>query len=117
MKILIKVTKDVLKRSAMCGWKNCNTHCAVAIALSDLFPFATVGHDYLNFSGKAPEIRQPKDMHNWIMMFDDMVPERRLKLPEVSFEVQLQDEHINLIGIGEVYRVLSESKTLELVMS
>jgi hypothetical protein len=117
MKILIKVTKDVLKRSAHCCVDDINTNCAIAVAVRDLLPFATVGYECINLAGKAEPILQPSKMHRWITAFDMMTPEQRLRLPEVSFEVELQNEHINLIGIGEVYRILSESKTLELVIN
>ena len=52
----------------------------------------------------------------FVAQFDGSTPEERVLLPEFSFEIDVPSEVIEKIGIGEVYRVLSESKTLELVM-
>lgn len=113
MKIKIKVTKEVLRKTAFCGGAIYET-CAFAYALRELIPYATVGFYYFNFGGYG-NVKQPDDIHRWILMFDDAGPKERLNLPEISCEIELPQQVIERIGISEVYRVLSESKTLELV--
>jgi hypothetical protein len=133
MKILIKVTKDVLKRSAECGHgagSNVGSNCAVAVAVLEIFPNAWVSHAWIHLHdvnyptfGYATEhhakhsIGLPPEASAFIALFDEAVPEERLKLDPISFEINVPDEVVSEIGIGEVYRILSESKTLELVIN
>ncbi len=46
MKILVKVTKEIIERSAYCGTDKCEgkgaTHCGIAEALKELFPDVSV---------------------------------------------------------------------------
>lgn len=126
MKITVKITKDVLKRSMMCGTMSnlgaVGKNCAIALAVIDIFPDAIVGPqkiypfgDYVN--GDGNKIDLPWEAISFIFYFDDLkkTPEARLALPEFSFEIEVPHSVIEKIGIGEAYRVLSESKTLELV--
>lgn len=118
MKILIKVTKDVLRRSAGCtaGKTIISQNCAVALALRDLFPQAQVGYpDMCFYFGQREEYILNSDVLMFIHRFDKASPEERLLFPEFSFEIEVPSAVIDKIGIGQAYKVLSESKTLELV--
>lgn len=130
MKILIKVTKDVLNRSQFCQVTEGNDarkSCAIALAVREIFPNAEVyGFGIVinpigdlsiqnSISGKGYDIfwgdKAPQAL--WIGIFDNLSPWERLAIPEFSFEIEVPNEIIEKIGIGEVYRILSESKTLE----
>lgn len=116
MKILIKITKDVLRRSAMCRG-NITENCAVALAVRDMFPESWMGRAYLCLSygyTKYYYITVNNNVTQFIKSFDISTPAQRLLLPEFSFEIEVPQQLIDSIGIGEVYRILSESKTLEL---
>lgn len=131
MKILIKVTKEILERSKMCGvsgYRNVVRDCAVAEASREIFPTAGVCVDSNDDTGYviAPflcagidkdiiSIQLPKSASRFIREFDCATPERRAAMEPVSFEIDVPSEVIDKIGISEVYRILSESKTLELV--
>lgn len=120
MTILVKVTKDVLERSKMCGFVPglVSTNCMISVALRDLFPMATVGNpaywltnDQSNRDGLLPEFVCLK-----VSEFDRLYPDQRVNMTPFSFELEVPDYVIEKIGIGEIYRVLSESQTLELIM-
>lgn len=138
MKILIKVTKDVLLRSYNCQAVTCETqkdfdnkvgigfNCAIGIAVGDLIPNAWVSFGSIHVYGSYQQlqlglplasIELPVSAKQFIQKFDDLRGAKllRLSMPELSFEVDLPLELIDAIGINEVYKVLSESKTLELV--
>lgn len=123
MKILIKVTKEVLQKTMMCNGLNGDVteNCAFAYAVRELFPRARVNYSCIH----GPVVGQrhrwrielPRNVANWIVDFDllNTSPLKRLDLPEISFEAEVPEEAIDSISIREAYRILSESKTLELV--
>lgn len=122
MKILIKITKEVLEKTKMCGIEgtNINQSCAIAYAVRELFPLARVGTREIAFDGRPPcdslVTSTLSSSARWfISNFDNTTPELRPSLSEFSFEIEVPASVIDKIGIGEAYRVLSESKTLELV--
>lgn len=131
MKILIKVTKEVLKRSAGCGrssLSNIGSNCAVALAVVDIFPNAWVSHAFIHLHNvnyptfnyvcdneATHSIPLPRFVSQFISDFDSLDYNNRINLPEISFEIEVPQSVIDKIGISEAYRILSESKTLELV--
>jgi hypothetical protein len=124
MTIKIKVTKDVLRRSANCKAID-PYNCAIANAVREFFPGAAVvpGTIYPFCIGPTGEtmdthtiIGLPEAANDLIYQFDACHdPVKRANLPELIFEIHLTDQIINRIGISQAYKVLSESKTLELV--
>lgn len=136
MKITVKVTKDVQRRAMYCDRMSgdIKSTCEVAIAIRELFPNAQVFAKALSFTGagvneydskmiwltteELPKgmVRVPKKVTTRINQFDENTPIQRLLMPEFSFEIDVPNEVIDQIGIGQCYKVLSESKTLELVM-
>lgn len=125
MKILIKVTKDVLRRSYKCGIQpdgRCDIDsqgCAIAVAIQEFFPKAMVTPWFFTYYNgiQGYQIELPDEATQLIYSFDSLrgTPEKRLDLPEVSFEITVPPQVIESIGIGQVYKILSESRTLELV--
>jgi len=121
MKILIKITKEVLRNSMHCSFGNSvSTNCAIAVAIRDLFPNARIGFPTVTFDYSAIENTSfnnilPQKALDFIGLFDSLSPESRLNLPEFSFEIPVPNEIIDRISIATIYKVLSESPTLELV--
>jgi hypothetical protein len=130
MKILIKVTKEVLKRSAKCGYThsdNVGSNCAVALAVNELLPNAWVSRASIQLFDSKPThgstqvddayaiIIMPEVAREFVNKFDLSDYHQRRAMPELHFEVELPESVIHRIGISEAYRILSESKTLELV--
>lgn len=118
----IKVTKEILEASKMCGiglkgddWAEAtNSNCAVALAVRDIFPQATIFQTLMVVLGKS--IRFPFYVTQYIKAFDNCaVPEERLKLPEFEFEVSIPDEVIDQINIDEIRPLLVNHPTLELI--
>jgi len=137
MKIRIHVTEEVLKKTKFCGsvqstmnGESITKSCAIAYAIRQLFPTAEVNYGRIYFI--APTNRNltsddyndgrrcsilPFDARSFITTFDALShqPNERLNLDPFSFDIDVPSEVIDQIGIGEAYRILSESKTLELV--
>lgn len=125
MKLTIKITKDVLQRSMMCCVENplpAGTNCAVALAVRDVFPAAGVGYAALYVNANDclyppyNAIPLPRKAREFIYEFDRLVstPQKRLGLPEFSFEIDVPEEVINEIGISEIRQIIENSPTLEL---
>lgn len=122
--MLVKVTKEILERSKMCGYdtREIVSSCAIAEAVREIWPLATVGWSRFPRYAISPfgfkegtEILLPDDAKQFIRLFDRTMMGDRPNLPEFSFEIEVPQEVIDKIGIEEVTRILSESKTLELV--
>jgi len=124
MKILIKITKNILEKSKNCNPKYCEVtkNCAIALAIIDILPDVEVSfvEIYVPYSyeiEKCIRIPIPIEATKFIREFDRLkdFPEKRMLMPEFSFEIEVPIEIIEKIGISDVYKILSESKTLELV--
>lgn len=117
MIILIKVTKDVLFKSKDC-YNNAGINCAIAFAVRQIFPEAYVTEEVLYFwEYQRHNANLPDEAIRFIALFDSLkrYPGIRVDLPEMQFEIDVPSEVIDKIGIGQVYKILSESRTLELV--
>lgn len=129
MKINIRITKDVLRRSMMCGVDNISDivrNCAIAVAVNEIIPYCSVTYNdetepvivvYNKLGIRGVEIPLSVEAKDFMIEFDELDgnPELRLDLEERTFEIDIPSEVINEIEIGQVYKILSESKTLELV--
>jgi hypothetical protein len=139
MKVNVKITEDVIKRSSWCNYKHgikieesslslVGQNCAIGKAIFDLF--GSISWVYKDVIGIFPEgidfddlgmmknnskfqIILPDEAADFIVEFDNRTPEARLLLKPFEFIIDVPTDVIELIGIGEVYKVLSESKTLE----
>ncbi len=131
MKILIKVSKEVLERSknCLCCTDSCPTTCGVAVATRDLFPDANVskiGINLFGYKSSDPLIIPRSDLPDYCYLptiailfigkFDRSTPEERVLMTPFSFEIEVPEYVIDKIGISTIYKVLSESSTLEMVM-
>lgn len=123
----IKVTKEILQRSMLCGTEegpsSVGFNCAVALAVREIFPDAGVAGPFMRPFAMSDvpeiydmEINLPSFVSDYIARFDGLVirPLERLDLPEIEFDINLSDEVIEQIDIEEVKQLLTTSKTLEL---
>lgn len=150
VKMKIKVTKGILFESRMCSLKidkrdgkikhlsdidlddlsvedqqfEVIRHCAIAVAIRELFPFGAIGsqsimpfyYDRKVGASSAYDIRLPGEAVNFIHQFDRLITvEERLAMPELEFEVNIPDCVIDKLELPDLSEYLKESKTLELV--
>jgi hypothetical protein len=124
-KLKIKVTKDIYQRSMMCGVipdinAPITENCAVALAIRDIFPNASVTHrEIIPFAAVGNYdfgISLPHAARQLIGMFDACknTPQYRLTLPEIEFEVEIPDEVLEHIDIKEITKILTHHPYLEL---
>lgn len=135
MKILIKVTKEIIEKTEMCGYephirrlsageraKHQVTHCQIAEAIREIFPYAKVSIMFITVDGRLPFgghnlIELPPFATRQIRQFDESIPLSRSLMEPYSFTIDVNPDYfIKNVGLGEVYKILSESKTLELVI-
>lgn len=119
MKLKIKVTKDILRKSMWCGISEVpsayeiSTNCAIALAVKDVFPNVKVYCLYLHDNSMGLRVWHSLETAAYIRLFDDLInePEKRLELPEYEFEIELTESVIQAINIDGILK----SETLELV--
>lgn len=136
MKLQINITKEILEQSMWCSTATSSRsrcylynegvgfNCAVALAINKLLPHAWVLSDSIDIFETldqfindecAYKIIMPSTVAQFIKAFDDYHPTERMNMTPFSFEIDVPEELINKIGIDEVYAILWQSKTLELV--
>lgn len=120
MKIKIKVTKEILKRSMNCELMEGSrtTNCAISLAVREIFPEAETMLRVIYPSVITYEkIEIPQEAQDFIVIFDRKDPEARALMTPIEFEVELTDEVIEAlpINIDEAKEILKNSSTLELV--
>lgn len=125
-KLKIKVTKEILQRSMMCGLNavSIGANCAVALAVRDIFPTAAVSSKYIFPFMQDPDyiisdmtINLPPEAESFISDFDNLVinPRGRLHLPELEFEIEIPDKILEYIDIKQITQLLENHPTLELI--
>jgi len=133
MKIKIKVTRDILVKSAHC-LKDAGFNCPISLAVREIFPNAWVTPETILPNASEELVKQarvsitsidelykgktislPLIASKFIIKFDDSNPTERVLMEPISFDIDVPNEVIEEIGISSVYKILSESKTLELV--
>lgn len=123
MKFQINITKDILKRSMMCGTEDfqglISKNCPIALAIRDLFPDATTGAIRIEFNNDSSRcIDLPFEAKYFINRFDELwrIPEKRLNLPEFSFEIDVPEEYLPTVDISEIQEILKNSSSLQLMI-
>ena len=120
-KLKIKVTKEILERSKMCGWqhggyKDVPANCAIAVAIKDVFPHARVGSWMISYlDGDDYNSYLPQEAISFISAFDFFNPDERVLMPEIEFELTIPDEVIEKINIEELKPLLENHPTLSLI--
>jgi hypothetical protein len=121
----IRVTKLVLEKSKYCSSEGhdqqmIGEHCAIAVALKDLFPDVYVSGNnihpfgfnatssYYNLSIELPQVAK-----DFIKVFDSLckMPSVRCLLPEFDFDISIPENIIAEIRIDEIKR-LAESGSM-----
>lgn len=122
MKIQIKITREVLEKTKMCGIKsNCGENssaynCAIAYAVREIMPLGFVSETMIYpFKYGLDAISLPHSARIFIAFFDRLYPEERVLMPGIAFEIEIPDFIIDQIGIEESHAIISKSETLELV--
>lgn len=143
MKVKVNITREVILKSAYCGHeheypglfmdaaiKPTGEKCLIAVAIRELVPFAIVSteftlyplscsldRDCIDFErGGIEAVRNTSEIVQIISRFDRMTPSQRLKyIKPFSFEIDIPDRVIELIGIQEVDKILEHAKYLEKV--
>lgn len=121
MLIRIYVTKEIYRRSMMCGTAiivyagEVRKSCAIALAVREIAPFAEVFKNYIQWSGEDYYGKLPLLAMEMISRFDGLTnnPTERLNLPEFHFDVYFPDELVDRIGLSELKSILEKSETLE----
>ena len=126
-RLTIKVTKDIIEKSRFCGQvkdlHNSSTHCAIALAIRDIFPDARVSPNHIypfgpiflnNDDMKRVYIQLPKEAIIFISIFDNMDACQRLELAEITFDIEIPDIVIEKIDIDELKPLLANHPTLAL---
>lgn len=112
-KIRINITKDILRRSANCISVNAPENCAVALAIKDIFPRASVGQ--CNIYASGGKIPLPPEATVFIADFDSALAGERLQMEEISFEIDVPDNIMATLNIDAVKTILTNHPTMELV--
>jgi hypothetical protein len=122
MKLKIKVTKEILEKSKKCGDGSLfkiGENCAIALAVRDIFPLAYVDSRKIHALGYCQNfetiIYLPQNARDFIDVFDSSIAEERAKMPEIEFEVELNEKVLNTINIDQAKEAIKNSTTLELI--
>lgn len=130
MKLEIKITKEILKRAKMCGKESpfkIPTNCAIALAIREIFPNASVNRRKLFYNKQDEETYKDcknedflhsklnDEIWSFVIQFDNKSPEERVLMKPFSFEIEVPEEVINQIGIQEAIDIINKSETLNLV--
>jgi hypothetical protein len=127
MKLKIKVTKEILRRSAMCGEgihgpyyaMHVHSNCAISLACQELLPGCSVSRmaisSHFSLADSNWSIFLPYEAAKFIWDFDKSSPSDRVFMPEFEFEVELNKEVLAAINIDEAMETLKNSSTLELI--
>jgi len=128
MKLRVKITKEVLETTKMCGIKGfmlkgseyiSSTHnCAITYACRKLFPNCYTVSSGIYMINKYDELITiadlPASASRFIRKFDKAIPEQRVKMKPFEFEIELTKGALDLITIDEITKVLETSTTLEI---
>lgn len=121
VKLKIKITKEILRRSKDCIFTTRN--CAFSLAMRDIFPDAWVAAKVVfPFVGDLmppqrlflPEFALTKEMSQFIRKFDSSTPSQREEFDEQEFEVEIPDNIVEMINIEEVKELLKDHPLLEI---
>jgi hypothetical protein len=97
--ITVNITRDIIARSYRCGTENeidrIGNHCPIALALIERFPDVFVSGTYIHPFGDESDLAFPLPAEGieFLQRFDSLAdtPEERMGLPELSFEVVLEE--------------------------
>jgi len=128
MRLKIKITKEVLEATKMCGldgfklkgseYEGFASNCAITYACRKLFPNCLTSNKIFMWDEYHIKVRianLPASAKDFIVSFDEATPEQRVQMKPFEFEVELTSKALDLITIDEITKVLKTSTTLEVV--
>ena len=116
----IAITKDIIAQCKNCGTgddtRRVENNCAIAVALTDIFPKVYVTNLYIFPFGidgdkeKDIKIPMPVIAQQFIKLFDGFrfTPRLRLMLPEFEFIIDIPDEVIEQVNIDDVKELIEK---------
>lgn len=135
-KMTINITKDILYESRNCKNESfikdkIGQNCAIGKAIFNLFGdlswvdnnniliyregFTSCILEEMISKPSDYQIYLPHRARTFIEEFDNNSPDERANMQPFSFDVEIPDEVIELVGgVEEVYKILEESKTMQL---
>ncbi len=137
MIVTIHITKEILEESKMCRGigqtqEQCliGQNCAIGKAVCSLFgsniwvshrviAFYKDGLKFNPFTGSIVgssdfDIRLPLEAMDFIKSFDQSSADERVLMSPISFDIDIPDGVIDLIGIEQAMKAISESKSLSI---
>ena len=97
--LTVNITRDIIARSYRCGTENeidmIGNHCPIALALIERFPDVFVSGTHIHPFGDESDVSfsLPAEAVDFLQRFDSLAdtPEERMGLPELSFEIILEE--------------------------
>lgn len=121
MNLEINITKEILTRSAKCTVKDIHLNCAIALAIQEIFPQASVGVGEI-FLFRSPNVALqtammslPIEAINFIYEFDGSTAKERIQMKPFKFNIDIPQQVIDEINIDEITEIIKNSSTLEMV--
>jgi hypothetical protein len=113
---MTKLKINVTKENILNGTKCSGSHCAIAIAIKDIFPNAWVCQKYMrtDVANYKEIIYLSEEVVSFINRFDRATTEDRELINPISFEINIPDSVIEKINIDEIRESLINHPNLEL---
>ncbi len=115
----ITISKEIIAQCKNCGTDNdarlVENNCAIAIALTDVFPKVYVTNLFIFPFGIDSELRIPMPLiaQQFINLFDgfSLMPGLRILLPAFEFTIDIPDEVVEQINIDDVKELIEKTET------
>ena len=115
----ITISKEIIAQCKNCGTDNdarlVENNCAIAIALTDVFPKVYVTNLFIFPFGIDSELRIPMPLiaQQFINLFDGfrLMPGLRILLPAFEFTIDIPDEVVEQINIDDVKELIEKTET------
>ncbi len=115
----ITISKEIIAQCKNCGTDNdarlVENNCAIAIALTDVFPKVYVTNLFIFPFGIDSELKIPMPLiaQQFINLFDgfSLMPGLRILLPAFEFTIDIPDEVVEQINIDDVKELIEKTET------
>lgn len=116
----ITISKEIIAQCKNCGTDNdarlVENNCAIAIALSDIFPSVYVTNLFIFPFGIDSELKIPMPLiaQQFINLFDGfrLMPGLRMLLPAFEFTIDIPDKVLEQINIDEVKELIKKNNPI-----
>lgn len=129
MKLKIFITKNILEQSKNCNSQNMiGQNCAIGLAIYALFGARSwVSLNSISIYDKSiyckddfiycfpvANIKLPGIASNFIENFDGKTPEQKVKMNPISFDIEIPEKVVDLLGLTYIHQVIELQPQLEL---